>query len=162
MRKFLSGFMLVGFLAGCSGTVNNEKQPVTEVKNSSKLQTVRTPDNNCEDKGIKIVSPTIDEETSFPIYVEAVVDNTGQDACRWTVFEAQAGVVKAYDEAGSLIASGVFKTVEDWMTDGPVTYKAILNLEKGPVSKELKIIVTEENPSGLGKDQKIEFKAILK
>ena len=48
------------------------------------------------------------------------------------------------------------------MTDEPRNYKAILNVHKAPVSRDLKIVITEENPSGEGMSEKIEFKAVLK
>lgn len=162
MKKLWVALVLVGLVSACSGSVRNEDKTEALSKNPPKVQTVRNPNNNCADRGIKIISPTAKEEISFPIYVEAVVDNTGEKECLWTVFEAQAGEVKAYDTAGNITARGTLKTVEDWMASGPVTYKAILNLEKGPVSKELKVIITEEDPSGLGGGQTVEFSTLLR
>jgi len=149
-------------IVGCSSEKITENNSETKQSNLPKIEVTRTPANNCGDKGFVVQSPNLDIGTSFPIYVEGVVDNRDSGECRWTVFEGQAGKVEAFDTENNLVSDGVLKTVEDWMTDEPRNYKAILNLHKAPVSRDLKIVITEENPSGEGMSEKIEFKAVLK
>jgi len=149
-------------IAGCNSGKITENYSETKQSSLPKIEVTRTPANNCDGKGFIVQSPNLDIGTSFPIYVEGVVDNRDSGECRWTVFEGQAGKVEAFDTENNLVSDGVLKTVEDWMTDEPRNYKAILNLHKAPVSRDLKIVITEEDPSGGGLGEKIEFKAILK
>ena len=161
MKKlFLIVFVLI--IVGCNSEKVTENNLQTKQSSLPKIEVTRTPANNCDDKGFIVQSPNLDIGTSFPIYVEGVVDNRDSGECRWTVFEGQAGKVEAFDTENNLVSDGVLKTVEDWMTDEPRNYKAILNLHKAPVSRDLKIVITEEDPSGEGMSEKIEFKAVLK
>ncbi len=161
MKKLLF-IVFVFAVLGCNSEKISKNNSDTKQSSLPKIEVTRTPNNNCGDKGFVVQSPNLDIGTSFPIYVEGVVDNREAGECRWTVFEGQAGKVEAFDIENNLVSDGVLKTVEDWMTDEPVNYKAILNLHKAPVSRDLRIIVTEEDPSGEGMVEKIEFKAILK
>ncbi len=160
--KKLFFLVFVFTIVGCSSEKITENNSDTKQSSLPKIEVTRTPDNNCGDKGFVVQSPNLDIGTSFPIYVEGVVDNRYAGECRWTVFEGQAGTIEAFDVENNLISDGALRTVEDWMTDEPRNYKAILNLHKAPVSKDLKIVITEEDPSGGGLGEKIEFKAVLK
>lgn len=161
MKKILlAGFVFI--ILGCNSekvTENNSDDGQTGLPN---VEVTRTPNPDCNNKGFVVQSPSLDLGTSFPIFVEGVVDNREAGSCRWTVFEGQAGRVEVFDVEDNLVSDGVLKTIEDWMTDEPRNYKAILNLGKAPVSKDLRIVITEEDPSGEGLGEKIEFPAVLR
>ncbi len=161
MKKlFLIVFLFAIF--GCNSGKNAKNQSDIKPTDLPNVKVTRTPDINCNNKGFVVQSPSLDLGTGFPIHVEGVVDNRDVGSCRWTVFEGQAGKVEVFDKENNLISEGVLKTVEDWMTDEPRNYKAVLNLQKAPVSKDLRIIITEEDPSGEGLGERIEFPAILR
>ena len=150
----------ISIVTGCaqkSNEISSKSVSPTTVQQLIK----KTPDNDCGIFGIKILEPAPTTIVSFPIIVTAEVNNRDvPENCRWTVFEAQAGSVTLADSSGTVISTGVLKTLDDWMTDGPVVYKASLNLANGPKTKDLMVTINEEKPSGdIG--QKLEFEIKL-
>lgn len=71
--------------------------------------------------------------------------------CIWTVFEGQAGYIEIKTKDGDLVGTGILKTNGEWMTAEPVYSEASVSLtKKMPEGTELRIKITEENPSGEG------------
>lgn len=102
--------------------------------------------------GITVTSPLSNTTVAFPLSVSAIVDNTNASAlgCSWTVFEAQAGVVKVMNGM-TQVGMGLLMTASDWMTTAPVAYTANVTLSSAVVSgTPLTLVIEEENPSGEG------------
>ncbi len=102
--------------------------------------------------GLTIVSPAPQTVVSFPLPIHVIVDNTQAQAlgCSWTVFEAQAGNVKVFDQNSQEVGFSTLTTTEDWMTANPVNYYGTLVLAGTPASNNLTLVFTEDNPSGEG------------
>ncbi len=96
--------------------------------------------------GLKIVSPTKDQQITSPVTVTVIVDNTNNQ-CKWTVFEAQAGTMTLKDSSGQTLGTGTLTTSYDWMTDQPVEYTGTITFSQ-PTGNKLKLLIEEENPSG--------------
>lgn len=158
MIKNIFVFLILGtVVSGCMSGSGDDKQSKSAQSTASQQLVKRTPDDNCGNLGIKILEPSSTTIVSFPIIVTAEVNNKDAgENCRWTVFEAQAGSVSLTDSEGTLVSNGVLRTLDDWMSDGPVVYKAVLNLDKGPKSKNMTVTINEEKPSG-ETGQKLEF-----
>lgn len=102
--------------------------------------------------GLTVSSPLSNTTVAFPLTMTAVVDNTNASelGCSWTVFEAQAGVVKVMNGVTE-VGMGLLMTASDWMTVSPVTYTANITLSSAVVSgTPLTLVIEEENPSGEG------------
>jgi hypothetical protein len=102
---------------------------------------------------INFIFPTEgDVITGSPITIEVVVDNSKED-CSWIVFEGQAGLVELYGEKGNLLYKTPLIADGEWMTSLPVTYSAELfySTYVGP----MKLVITEDNPSGEGTPEKV-------
>lgn len=102
--------------------------------------------------GLEVLSPLANTAVSFPLLVNAIVDNTNTEelGCSWVVFEAQAGIVKVMNGATE-VGMGILSTTEDWMTSSPVNYSGSVSLS-APVASgtPLTLLFEEENPSGEG------------
>jgi len=105
---------------------------------------------------LTLVSPIVNQTVKTPLLVSVVIDNTDKN-CHWTVFEAQAGMMKLTDETKSVIGTGILSTKESWMTDQPVTYSGTIIFDKKPEGKTLDLQIQEENPSGKPGAQTLSF-----
>lgn len=127
-----------------SSKMPGDQQPSTE---SAGTEIIRT---GCAASRVTVNTPAPTEfvAQSFPLSI--TVDNRGGDPkCTWTVFEAQAGTVEVYDMNGNRLAQTYISTTEDWMNLGPTTFTTTVNITKS-LSTDMKIIITEEDPSGMG------------
>ncbi len=102
--------------------------------------------------GLTITSPLPATTVTFPLTIQAVVDNTqaGTLGCSWTVFEAQAGTVTVKDQNGAILGTGILSTTNDWMTTAPTPYTAtITSLTNPTYTGPLSLVFNEENPGDL-------------
>jgi hypothetical protein len=120
--------------------------------------------------GLAVTSIDTNEAVTFPITVTGNVDNTNSKnlGCRWQMFEGQAGSAQLYYQEGSVwtkISSQVPVTVADWMSD-KTTFSAKFPFQnKGeplPAGTKMKIVFTEDNASGTGTVDKLEFPITVK
>lgn len=98
-------------------------------------------------KAIDVKSPFPNQKITPPKLTVTVVINNSNPACRWTVFEAQAGTLELQDENQNTIATGTLSTTQDWMTVKPVTYQGTISFD-AINTQRADLIITEENPSG--------------
>lgn len=136
---------------------------LTKKVQSPTLSTAQLPQSPATRCGLTITSPlpnqtvTLSPDNTF--VVRGVVDNTKRTSlgCSWTVFEAQAGVIKAYNTQGNIVGSGILTAQEgqDWMTDQPTVYEG--SVQVSSVSSEFTLKIIEDNPSGEGSVDSIEI-----
>ena len=103
--------------------------------------------------GLIIDNPPVGSTVTFPLTINAVVDNTQAQAlgCSWVVFEAQSGTVTVKDGSGNVLAQTFLSTTADWMTTSPTPYTAtIASLSNPSYTGPLTLTFEEENPSGEG------------
>jgi hypothetical protein len=104
--------------------------------------------SNC---GLTVDSPLPGSTVTFPLTINATVDNTKMSTvgCSWTVFEAQAGGVEIKDQSGNVLAQAPLTTTSDWMTTAATPYKATISALSNPsYTGPLTLVFTEDNPSG--------------
>lgn len=114
--------------------------------------------------GITITAPAIGQKVSLgpsnTIVIQAMTKP--EDGCAWTVFEAQAGLIKIYTKSKELVGKGVLATQGDWMTTSQVFSESIIELTKVLSSNtELFIEITEEDPSGEGMPDSLTIPVIV-
>lgn len=105
--------------------------------------------SNC---GLTVNSPLNGASVSFPLTVTATVDNANAETlgCRWTVFEAQAAVIKVMN-GSEQIGMGILMADGEWMTTDPVNFTSNVTLSApAPAGTFLTLVFEEENPSGEG------------
>lgn len=93
------------------------------------------------------ITPQSETKITSPLTVNVTVDNT--KSCKWTVFEAQAGILTLKDSTGEILGSGTLTTSSEWMTEQPVVYTGIIEFTE-PATDDVTLIITEEDPSGQG------------
>lgn len=122
--------------------------------------------SNC---GLTIDSPKIGDSVSFPLTITGHVDNTKANAegCSWTMFEGQAGVATLHYETKDGFSLPVETTpvmVANWMS-ATTTFSVTLNFNNQvlqlPSGYNLKVVITEENPSGEGTPSTVELPVVL-
>jgi hypothetical protein len=108
---------------------------------------------------IHFINPKHQEEVTSPVRLEVVVDNS-QENCFWTVFEGQAGMIELYSQTGQLLGKAPLYTQGEWMTSSPVTYQSEIEYSgyMGPIT----VLLTDENPSGIGAPQRASLTLIGK
>lgn len=149
---------LLGLLIGVLGykavsdymdVISGSHSPeVVVVPTSTGSLTTSTP-SACTPDPVQILEPMAGSEVSFPLTVHLKVENRLNRSCTWTVFEAQMGTVSLQDEQGKEYALEPLTSRDDWMTDGPVEFKAVL-APKGTLPSKLRLVIMEEDPSGMG------------
>lgn len=117
------------------------------------------PPSTCE--ALHVVTPKPNTTITSPLTVEVIVDNSQKD-CRWSVFEAQAGIIRLTDEQGNTLGQGILRTTEEWMTESPVTYSGKISFTKPDNVSNIQLVITEENPSGEGAPESIQIPLSLK
>lgn len=135
-------------------------------KNNSLKGGTDTATNAC---GFKVTSISPNSKVSFPLTVKGEVDNTDakNTGCSWSMFEGQAGIAQLYfkDDLGWVVlgASAPVK-VDDWMTS-KTNFVATLNFNNDSVGLTpgtiMKILFQEENASGGGKVDSVEFPMVF-
>lgn len=102
------------------------------------------------DSIIDISSPKIGEVVSSPINI------TGTTKPGWTVFEAQAGNARLYDENGKEIGSAILRAVGEWMKP-EVEFEGTLIFISMPETENGKLIFGANDPRGDGKSKTYEM-----
>ena len=118
---------------------------------SNKKVITPTEEKSTSHCGFTVNSPLPGSIVTFPLFINAVVDNINSKTlgCSWTVFEAQAGGVVVKDSTGAILATSTMNTTEDWTTSNPVTYTSTIPTLSNPsYAGPLTIVFTEDNPSG--------------
>ncbi len=146
---FIAFTLIVIALLGFFIIQHNETIETPPVTTNNNTPPAVTTTSNC---GLSVVSPLPNTTVTFPLMVQAVVDNTQMATlgCSWTVFEAQAGVVKVYDINNIQVGFGILATTGNWMTTSPVNYSATVTLTGTPATNALTLVFEEEDPSGNG------------
>lgn len=103
----------------------------------------------------QIASTTLDVHLSHPpsnatVASPMVVD--GEARGSW-YFEATFPI-KLLDSAGHTIASGAVRAQADWMTSDFVPFNATLTFPRQPLGSKGRLILMNDNPSGLEKNAK--------
>lgn len=98
------------------------------------------------------LTPEPGSHVKSSVNISVLIDNTNTDCAPWVVFEGQAGTVSLYNENDKLLDTGVLTTTSDWTTGFPVTYSA--SLSNFVYTGRVKLVFTEENPSGQGHPKK--------
>ncbi len=152
--------LVVASLAAFIYSKQSEKTSIVPIKEPTSV-VPKTPLSHC---GLTIISPSSGAvipggATIGPVTVEGVVDNTHMKeiGCSWTLFEGQLGTAEMefQDQQGwhSLGNIQPVMLTGDWMTSGPVAFTFTMSFPNGgiglPPGTPLKIIFTEENPSGM-------------
>jgi hypothetical protein len=98
--------------------------------------------------GLTIDSPLPGSTVTFPLIIDATIDNTQSAAlgCSWGVFEAIGGSVTLKDQSGTTLAQVPLQAGGDWMTTAPTPYSATFATISNPsYTGPLSIIFTEDN-----------------
>lgn len=120
--------------------------------------------------GIIVDAPKNDEAVSFPVTVTGRIDNTNAASagCSWGMFEGQGGVATLHYETKdgwSLPVDTKPIMVDEWMTT-KTNFTVTLNFNNAtnqfPSGYNFKIILTEDNASGLGVSDMVEIPVVLK
>jgi hypothetical protein len=151
MKKIFALVLLIIVIIGSVYFINQKKTIApgqTATTGSNNTPQHQGPSTNC---GMTITSPTEGSTVTFPLSIDATVDNTNAQSlgCSWGVFEAQAGNVQVKDPSGNILAQVPLTTTDNWMTTGPVAYTAtIASLSNPAYSGPLTLLFTEDNSSG--------------
>lgn len=159
---FIVAFLLLVGLAGFAMSQKNRitnpvptpvPNTVTTQPSPSISQNPSATPNQTTCQAMRITSPRADAKVSSPLSVKAIVDNSN-NACRWTVFEAQAATIEIQDSNGKTLGTGALTTAEEWMVPTPVNYSGRITFAK-PSTTTGRLVVIEENPSGRPNPQTI-------
>ncbi|MEN9558128.1 MAG: hypothetical protein RL141_497 [Candidatus Parcubacteria bacterium] len=155
MKKALALLLpaLVLFGQGCPIDLGGNQVPSDTPTTPSNPQAIQT---GCSPKTISVLSPLPGSTHSLPVTVSVLVENDKNPNCIWTLFEAQAGSVQLYDRTGAEVGSGSLVTTQNWMTTGPVGFSVVIDSAMVVPPGEAHIVITEEDPSGMGDVQTIE------
>jgi hypothetical protein len=156
MKKALSLLLpaLILFGQGCPVNTGGDQVPNDTPTVPSNQQITET---GCSPKNISVLSPLPGSTHTFPLMVSVLVENDKNPDCAWTLFEAQAGLVQLYDRTGAEVGSAPLTTTQNWMTTGPVGFTALIDTAMVVPPGEARIVITEEDPSGMGDVQTIEI-----
>lgn len=149
MKKLLIALSVVALLGqGCP--VNNPQKPPGPSQ-PSKPQASYV---GCTPKSATVIKPQPGDTVSLPFEVIMKVENRLHPDCVWILFEGQAGTMRLLDNGGITVGTGILMTAEDWMTDGPVTFTGTIpNI--AVVNGAATLVITEEDPSGMGTPEEI-------
>lgn len=112
-------------------------------------QQARVAGSHC---GLTINSPLTGSTVTFPLTINAMVDNTAATTlgCSWGVFEANAGSVVIKDTNGNVLAQSYLATTANWMTVNPTVYNATIpSLSNPSYTGALTIMFTEDNSADI-------------
>lgn len=116
--------------------------------------------------GLTIIEPLPNAKVSFPLNVNAIVNNTKAKEldCSWGVFEAVAGVIQVKDENGKVISTDTpLKTNnQNWMTDPSSVYTGVIVLEDMGFKGKAVIHFTEDNSAGVDNPDTLDIPIIIK
>jgi len=109
----------------------------------------------CTPANITITQPTPGSHVNFPIVFTGTIDNRTNKDCSWTLFEGQAGSIEIRDANGAMVGIGVLEALDDWRSEGPIDIEGTVELMSPPQGSAMSVMITEENPSGVGSGQQI-------
>ncbi len=138
--------VLLAIIIGIGAYIITDKEVVAPVIQQTQVpaqtQPTQTIASSC---GLTINSPLVNSTVTFPLTINATVDNTGP-GCHWGVFEANAGGVEIKDQNGNTLAQTYLGTTADWMTSAATPYSATISSLSNPsYTGPLSIIFTEDN-----------------
>lgn len=110
--------------------------------------------SNC---GFTVTSMKSGDSVAFPLTVSGLIDNSNKSAkCKWQMFEGQAGSAQLYynykNSGWMKISSPAPIVVDNWMSDKANFTAKFAFMNKGdslPAGTPMKVVFTEENPSGM-------------
>ena len=116
----------------------------------------------------EVNSHTSNQKTSFPAIITGTIDNSSAD-CNWLKLEGKGGVAQLYFYNEDLGWSGLNQPtsilVDDWMSD-LTDFSVKLNFNNSgiglPNDTLLKVVFSEEDPSGKGNVETVELELVLK
>ncbi len=126
--------------------------------------------------GLNILTPLKNAEVSFPLTIKGKIDNTNREAagCSWGMFEANAGSAqllyfsnanKKWNPLGVAVPIPVDTDNDTWMSD-KATFSLVMNFNNDgiglPAGTPLKIVFSEDDPSGRFPVDTYELPVILK
>lgn len=114
-------------------------------------------ETGCTPKNITVYKPQAGSTQSLPLRVDVLIENRRNPNCSWTLFEAQAGLVQLFDSTGAEVGATPLMTSDEWMTDGPVAFSATITPTGTVAPGAARILITEEDPSGMGDVQTVEI-----
>lgn len=103
--------------------------------------------------GFTVLSPHANTEISLPVTVTGTVERP-ETGCTWTMFEGQAGSAQLYsymNDAWQAVGDAVPTPVAEWMATSTTFATTIGSHDTNvniPNGTKMKIVFTEENPSG--------------
>lgn len=142
---------------GCPANTGTAPVP-PEVPTTPKYEVKET---GCAPKNVTVYTPQPGSTKTLPLRVDVLVENQKNPACNWTLFEAQAGLVQLFDSTGAEVGAAPLMTSDEWMTTGPVAFSATITPTGTVAPGQARILITEEDPSGMGDVQTIEIPFIL-
>lgn len=148
-NTLISVLIIVVIVLGGYALLNNKATAPTNTGNPTSQETQLTAATHC---GLTIDAPLAGATVTFPLTIQATVDNTQSTAlgCSWGVFEAQAGTVEIKDTNGASLATGILTTTSDWMTANATPYSVTISALSNPgYTGALSLIFNEENPGDL-------------
>ncbi|MFZ2205157.1 MAG: hypothetical protein WAV23_01025 [Minisyncoccia bacterium] len=159
--------LLLATAGGMTYYTAKKKNTNNQIKNTPSTQ--ESVVSHC---GMTINSPSLNSviHSNVPVVISGVIDNTNTqtEGCSWTLFEGEAGTAQLWHKDGGIWGTiGPVKIipVTNWMTTGPVPFTISLgfdNTNPGFVSgMPMKVVFTEENPSGEGVADSLEFPLIF-
>lgn len=92
---------------------------------------------------VTVTSPTSDQSVTSPLRI------TGSVPGSWST-EAQFAI-RLVDARGNMLAEGPATLQDDWMTDQPVDFNALLTFD-APASQNGTLVLLKSNPSDLPKN----------
>ncbi len=123
--------------------------------------------SNC---GFTVTSIKPNEQVTFPITVAGTIDNSNKSStCKWQMFEGQGGFAQLLynykSEGWTKIGAPTPIKATNWMSDKTTFTVNFAFMNKGdslPSGVPMKILFTEENPSGMGNVDIFELPIVIK
>ena len=154
---------VTGGLPIATSTTGTSVQQDTNAKTKKNISAV----GKC---GLNIASPLADTFVAFPLTISGTVDNTSSESlgCAWQMSEGDAGGAQLYfnyKNQGWKSLRTVSIRVENWMST-KTTFSFTMPFDNEsmglPPGTPMKIVFTEDNPSGLPPVDTFELPIILK
>ncbi len=148
MKNTLLAILIIIVIGLGAYTISKNRAVAPSTNNNNQGQQQAVAASHC---GLTVNSPLPGDTVTFPLTINATVDNTQAQSlgCAWTVFEAQAGPVEVLDQNGNVVAMVPLSTTSDWMTSNATQYSATITSISNPAyTGRMTLKFTEDNPSG--------------